>query len=99
MSTISIRRSHHLTPKQAIEVAKKVAADLAKEYAITSTWAGSDTVHVQGTGLTGKLHLAPNVFELDIKLGFMLAMFRDKIRDGVEAKFDKLLVDKATKKK
>jgi putative polyhydroxyalkanoate system protein len=99
MTTISIHRSHQLNHKQAVEVANKVAAELAKEYGIAATWSGTDTVNVKGTGLSGKLHLAPKAFDLDIKLGFVLAMFGDKIRDGVEAKLDKLLVDKAGKNK
>jgi putative polyhydroxyalkanoate system protein len=91
MSTISIRRPHNLNQKQAVEIAKQVAADLVRQYGITSSWVGSDSVKVQGAGLTGKLHLAPKVFELDIKLGFMLAMFCDDIRNGIEAKLDDLL--------
>ena len=97
-SSISIRRKHALTQKQAVDVAKKIAAELAQEYGISSTWSGADTVNVQGTGLTGKLHLAPKVFELDLKLGFMLSMFSDKIRAGVEEKLDHLLASKAGKK-
>ena len=98
MSNISIRRKHQLTPAQAVDVAKKVAAELAREYGISSTWIDTDTVTVEGTGLTGRLHLAPKTFELDLKLGFMLSMISDKIRNGVEEKLDKLLAKKSGSK-
>jgi putative polyhydroxyalkanoate system protein len=90
MSSISIRRTHKLTHKQAVEVANQVAGELASEYGIETTWSGK-TAHVRGSGLSGELHLAPKCFELDLKLGFVLAMFADRITAGIEAEFDKLL--------
>ncbi len=97
MSLISIRRSHNLTHKQAVEVANRVAEELANEYGIETSWSGK-SIHVSGTGLSGALKLAPKQFELDIKLGFMLSMFHDKIAAGIEAEFDKLLRTKSKKK-
>jgi putative polyhydroxyalkanoate system protein len=97
MSSISIRRSHDLTHKQAVDVANRVSAELANEYGIETSWSGK-SIQVSGTGLSGELKLAPKRFELDIKLGFMLAMFRDKIAAGIEAEFDRLLAVKSRKK-
>ncbi len=90
MSSISIRRTHNLTQKQAVEVANQVAEELTNEYGIETTWSGK-TAHVRGTGLSGELRLVPKCFELDLKLGFVLTMFADKITAGIEAEFDKLL--------
>ena len=98
MSDISIRRSHQLNHKQAVEVVNQVAKELTDEYGITATWDG-DSVHVKGSGLTGQLHLAPKMLEIDVKLGFMLSIFEQKIHDGIEAKLDKLLSAKAKKSK
>ena len=98
MSKVSIRRPHHLAHKQAIDVANQVAKELADEYGITSRWEG-DSAHVKGNGLTGTLHLAPNMIEIDVTLGFMLSIFQQKIQDGIEAKLDKLLSAKAKKSK
>ncbi len=98
MANISIRRAHQLTHKQAVEVANQVAKELGREYGIVAKWDG-DTVHVKGTGLTGALELAPKLMKLDVKLGFMLAMFEQKIHDGIEAKLDKLLMATTGKSK
>ena len=96
MAKISIRRPHQLTHKQAVDVANRVAKDLAHEYGISAKWDG-DIVHVKGTGLTGTLELAPKLMKLDVTLGFMLSVFQQKIQHGVEAKLDHLLDVKAKK--
>src|SRR5437899_7926229 len=98
MSKISIRRAHQLNHKQAVEVANQVAKELADEYGIVAKWEG-DFVHVKGSGLTGMLHLAPKMIEIDVTLGFMLSIFQQKIQVGVEEKLDKLLGAKAKKSK
>lgn len=98
MSTITIRRSHGLAKKQALKVANQVAAELASEYGIVTTWSG-DTAQVKGTGLTGELRLVPKRFELDLDLGFMLTIFRDKIAAGIESEFDRRLGIKEKKTK
>ena len=96
MANISIRRSHQLSHKQAVDVANQVAKELTKEYGIVAKWDG-DVVHVKGTGLTGTLELAPKLMKLEVTLGFMLSMFQQKIQDGIEAKLDHLLAAKKLK--
>ena len=98
MSKISIRRTHQLTHKQAVEVANQVAAELAEEYGITSSWEGN-TAHVKGNGVTGSLHLAPKAIEIDVILGFMLSIFQQKIQEGIEGKLEKLIGVEARKPK
>jgi putative polyhydroxyalkanoate system protein len=90
MSSISIRRPHSLSHQQALEVANHVAEELAGKYGIETSWSGTSLL-VKGSGLSGVLKLAPNQLELDMKLGMVLSMFRDKITAGIEAEFDKLL--------
>jgi len=90
MSAISIRRPHDLDHQQAVEVANRVSGELADKYGIKTSWSGT-SMHVKGAGASGVLKLAPKQFELEVKLGLVLAMFRDKIAAGIEAEFDKLL--------
>jgi len=97
MSTISIRRAHGLTAKQAMSVARKIAAQLQDEYGIKTTWNG-ESARIKGAGIDGELRLAPRQLALDLELGFMLLMFRDKITAGIEAKFDEVLPVKPRKK-
>ena len=78
-------------------MANLVSERLAEEYGIETTWAGK-SLQISGTGLSGDLKLEPKRFELDIKLGFILAMFRDKIAAGIEKEFDSLLGVKSKKR-
>lgn len=96
MSSISIRRPHSLDHNEAVVVANRVSEELADKYRIKTSWSGT-SMHVKGSGLSGVLKLAPKQFELDIKLGLVLAMFRDRIAAGIEAEFDKLLRVKSKK--
>jgi putative polyhydroxyalkanoate system protein len=90
MTSISIRRRHSLDQNEAVVVANRISEKLADNYGIKTSWSGT-SMHVKGSGLSGVLKLAPEQYELDIKLGLVLAMFRDKIAAGIEAEFDKLL--------
>ncbi len=93
MSKISIHRRHNLSHGQALAVAKKVTADLHKSYGIASKWR-ADCARIEGSGISGELTVAPKRFEIDLKLGLLLMMFRDKIEAGIEAKLDELLTFK-----
>lgn len=97
MSSISIRRSHNLSHKQAVEVANQVAEELANKYGIETSWSGK-SLRVRGAGLSGELKLRPKLFELDIKLGFVLGLLQDRIAAGIEAEFDRLLRIKSKKR-
>lgn len=97
MGSISIRRPHNFDHKQAVEVANHVSKELANKYGIETSWSGA-SMNVKGSGLSGVLKLAPKQFELDLKLGMVLSMFREKIASGIEAEFDKLLRPESKKK-
>ena len=96
MSKISIRRAHGLNHAQALAVAKKVTAELRARYGIDSNWSG-DCAEISGSGISGELTVAPKRFDIDLKLGLLLMMFRDKIEAGIETKLDELLMAKSGK--
>ena len=96
MSSISIRRPHNLTHAQAVGIAERISDRLSKEYGIGTEWAGKSLM-VKGKGLSGELQVAPKEFKLQLTLGFVLSMFRDKIAAGIEAEFDKSLRTKPKK--
>jgi len=47
-----------------------------------------DVVTFEGTGAKGTLQVNSASFELDVKLGFMLSNFKDKIEAVIRKKLD-----------
>jgi putative polyhydroxyalkanoate system protein len=90
MPSISIRRSHNLTRAQALAAVREIAAQLAADHGISTVWSG-DSAQISGPGLQGELHLRPHRIELEVQLGFMLMMFRDKLVARIESRLDELL--------
>jgi putative polyhydroxyalkanoate system protein len=55
----------------------------------------SDTVEFKRSGVNGKLIVAPDHFELDAKLGFLLGAFAHRIQSEIEKNLDTLLAKSA----
>ena len=72
----------------------KVTAELGGSYGIVSAWNGN-SARITGSGITGELIVEPKRFTIDLKLGLLMMMFRDKIEAGIEAKLDELLTAKS----
>jgi hypothetical protein len=51
----------------------------------------SDTVEFRRTGVSGRLIVAPDHFDLDAKLGFLLGAFSRTIEHEIEKNLDTLL--------
>jgi putative polyhydroxyalkanoate system protein len=90
MTTISISRAHHLPHDQAISAANKVVAGLAQKYGIRSEWRG-DTLHIDGSGVTGTLEVTPQNLGLKLTLGMMVSMFKGVIVASIEEKLGEVL--------
>ena len=78
-----IRRSHELGLEEARNRVDRIAEQLKEEYSLTSTWNG-DCVVVSGNGVNGRIVVAPQFVEADIKLGFTLLLLEGQIRSGIE---------------
>ena len=87
VSQILIRRRHSLTRGQARRVANAVAEELATDYGVQSSWTG-DSLHFKRTGLDGTLRLSSQEFTLDVRLGFVLAAFRDRISEAIRSRLE-----------
>lgn len=90
MSKISIQRAHHLPHAQAIDAANQMVEGLTKKYGIRSQWHG-DTLHIDGSGVTGTLEVTPQQLSLNLTLGLMAAMFKSTIVDSIERKLGELI--------
>ena len=108
MPDIHIHRSHALGLAKARKVALQWAEEVEKEFDMECTILEgdtSDTVESTRTGVKGELIVAPDHFQLDAKLGFLLGAFSRTIESEIEKNLDALLsknapaAKKAAKKK
>jgi len=103
MPDIRIRREHTLGLARARKVARKWAEEVERKFGMTcSVLEGelSDTVEFRRSGVNGELIVAPDHFDLNARLGFLLGAFRGTIEREIEAELDALLASgKAAAKK
>ena len=98
MPDIRIHRKHTLGLAQARKIAWKWAEDVEKKFDMEcSVLEGetSDTVEFTRSGVNGTLIVAPDHFELEAKLGFLLGAFSKTIEAEIEKNLDTLLAKSA----
>ena len=94
MPDIHIHRPHALGLERAREIAWKWAEEVEQKFDMACTVTEgetSDTVHFTRTGVNGALIVAPDHFELQAKLGFLLGAFARTIEQQIESNLDDLL--------
>ena len=97
MADIDISRPHGMTLKQAKQAAQQVADDMARDYGVSSAWAG-DTLNFSRAGVSGVLVVDAVQMQVQLQLGFLFKPFAGQVREQLEANFDKLLARQAAKK-
>jgi putative polyhydroxyalkanoate system protein len=98
MPDIRIHRPHQLGLAKARKVAWQWAEEVEKKFDMEcSVLEGetSDTVEFRRAGVNGTLIVAPDHFELDAKLGFLLGAFSKTIEAEIEKNLDALLAKSA----
>lgn len=90
MATIKITRKHTLSHKKARDVAEKIAKDLKKRFELEYEWDGEE-VEFERPGVTGRLLVAKDRFDLDVHLGWLLTAFKPAFEKEINLQFDKLL--------
>ena len=94
MPDIHIHRDHQLGLAKAREVAWQWAEEVEAKFDMACTvleGETSDTVEFARSGVKGTLIVAPDHFELDAKLGFLLGAFAKTIEAEIEKNLDGLL--------
>lgn len=94
MPDIHIHRDHQLGLAKAREVAWQWAEEVEAKFDMECTvleGESSDTVEFARSGVKGTLIVAPDHFELDAKLGFLLGAFAKTIEAEIEKNLDGLL--------
>ncbi|NBC87870.1 MAG: polyhydroxyalkanoic acid system protein [Bacteroidetes bacterium] len=90
MADIDIKRSHTLGTSGARSAVEKVAAKLHEKLNVSTQWSG-DTLHFEGNGADGKIHVQDEQVHLALNLNFVLKSMKGWIRNEAEKYLDKYL--------
>lgn len=96
MADIHIRREHTLGLKGARQLARRWAEQAENEFDMRCTMAHDpvcDEVQFSRSGVTGTLRVDATHFELQARLGFLLAAFKDRIEGEIIQNLDLLLAN------
>lgn len=94
MPDIKIHREHSLGLAQARKLAWQWAEQVEQQFDMACTVIEgeySDTVEFTRTGVSGRLVVAADHFDLDARLGFLLGAFSKTIEREIEKNLDTLL--------
>lgn len=86
MTNIHIQHAHQLGLKKARKVALDWAESAEKKLSMECTYEEGDTfdcVHFKRQGATGTMVVRADEFELDVKLGLLLAAFKGRIEEEI----------------
>jgi putative polyhydroxyalkanoate system protein len=98
---IRIHRDHTLGLPKARKIAWQWAEEVEKKFDMECTvieGETSDTVEFKRSGVSGRLIVAADHFDLDAKLGFLLGAFSKTIEAEIEKNLDALLAKSSTAK-
>lgn len=98
MADIDIHRKHALGLPKARKIAWQWAEEVEKKFDMECTVTQgetSDTVHFTRSGVNGQLIVAPDHFDLQAKLGFLLGAFSKTIESEILKNLDALLAQSA----
>lgn len=94
MSHIHIERQHTLGLPAARLHAQTWAEKATDKFGVQCRYEAGDThdlLHFEGNGLQGQLHVSASHLKLDAELGFLAAMFQDKIEAKLNTQFDEMV--------
>ena len=78
MSKIHLRRNHDLTPNAARQRVNRMADALGKRFDAECEWDGN-VLSIAHPNVNGTVTIAKNEIVVEATLGFLLAMFRDRV--------------------
>jgi putative polyhydroxyalkanoate system protein len=78
MSKIHLRRTHDLTPKAARQRVNRMADALGRKFDAECEWDGN-VLSIGHPNVNGTVTVGKNEIVVEATLGFLLAMFRDRV--------------------
>lgn len=88
MSKICLRREHDLTPNEVRQKVERVAEVLANKFDAECIWKG-DVLTVNHPSVNGTVTVGRNDVVVEARLGFLVAMFRDRVDSELTRILDK----------
>jgi len=88
---MKIQREHGLGRDEARKRVSGVADELCDKYGLKATWNG-DELKIDGSGIHGRIAVAEQSVDVNVKLGFALSMMSSVIRTSIEDALDKHLL-------
>lgn len=88
MSRIQLRRSHDLSAAAARKRVDRMAAALGRKFDAECAWDG-DVLSIDHPNVSGTVTVRRKEIILDARLGFLLAMFRDRVDAEIADILDK----------
>jgi putative polyhydroxyalkanoate system protein len=88
VSKIHLRRGHELTTQAARKKVERVADLLAQRFDASCEWKG-DVLTISHPSVNGQVTVGEDEVVVEARLGFMLAMFRDRIDEELVRILDK----------
>ncbi|HLG53160.1 MAG TPA: polyhydroxyalkanoic acid system family protein [Steroidobacteraceae bacterium] len=78
MSRIHLRRSHDLTAKAARQRVNRMAEALGRRFDAECSWR-DDVLSIEHPNVSGTVTIEANEIVVEATLGFLLALFRDRV--------------------
>ncbi|HEY7740086.1 MAG TPA: polyhydroxyalkanoic acid system family protein [Steroidobacteraceae bacterium] len=78
MSRIHLRREHDLTPRAARTRVNRMADALGRKFDAECRWDG-DVLSIEHPNVSGTVTVGKDEIVVEATLGFLLAMFRDRV--------------------
>jgi putative polyhydroxyalkanoate system protein len=88
MSRIQLRRSHDLSAKAARQRVDRMAEALGRKFDAECAWQG-DVLSIEHPNVSGTVTVCRKEIVLEAKLGFFLAMFRERVDAEIAGILDK----------
>lgn len=91
MSRISLAREHNLKPAALRKRAEQMVRHLQDEYGGEFHWDGNNVHYSYSGGLDATLTLRADDILVDVKLGMMMRLMKDRIERGINKQLDHYL--------
>lgn len=94
VSHIHIERQHTLGLSAARQHAKNWADKATAKFGVQCRYEAGEThdlLHFEGNGMDGQLFVSASALKLQAELGFLAAMFQEKIEAKLNAQFDEMV--------
>ena len=99
MPDLRIRREHTLGLQSARDIARRWMDDAQSRFNMSCEYEPgeqADTIRFRGPGVSGALRVAPDAFDLQAQLGFLLGPFQARIEEEIGRNLDALLSQRLT---